>query len=72
MRRSPQTCTGSEEKGEPKREIEPTSSAYQPNTLPLGQISIYVTSPPPANLNVFCGCTQFSFTRLCVVVVQQV
>ena len=31
--------TTSEKKGEPKRGMEPTSSAYQPTALPLGQIS---------------------------------
>ena len=35
-RRCPQTRTF-EEKGEPKRGIEPKSSAYRPNGLPLGQ-----------------------------------
>ena len=28
-----------EERAEPRRGIEPMSSAYQPNTLPLGQIA---------------------------------
>ena len=30
--------TNFKEKGEPKREIEPTSSDYQPSSLPLGQV----------------------------------
>ena len=35
-RQCPQTTTF-DDKGEPKRGIEPLSSAYQPNALPLGQ-----------------------------------
>ena len=35
-RQCPQTTTF-DDKGEPKRGIEPMSSAYQPNALPLGQ-----------------------------------
>ena len=42
-RQCPQTTT-IEEEGEPKRGIEPMSSAYQPSALPLGQTGSPVSS----------------------------
>ena len=42
QRKCPVTTTV-EEKGEPKRGIEPMSSAYQPNVLPLGHTGVVLS-----------------------------